>query len=188
MALLAACGSTGEAAEETATGNDNEEALYTSESDLIVRGEYLVSILDCDNCHTPKVMTDHGPEWDMSRRLSGYPSGNPVPSVPEEMNGSGWIGLSMDIMAAAGPWGMSFSANLTPHETGLGNWTVEQFKTAIRKGKYKGQEGGRDLLPPMPWYAYANMTDEDLEAVFAYLQTLPPVDNVVPDAIPPAMP
>ena len=83
------------------------------------------------------------------------------------------------------PWGTSFAGNLTPHETGIGNWSVEQFKRALKEGKYKGLENGRPLMPPMPWPALRNFTDEDLEAMFAYLQTLKPIDNVVPAYRPP---
>ncbi len=87
--------------------------------------------------------------------------------------------------AAKGPWGTSFAANLTPDPTGLGNWSEEQFFNAMRKGYYKGIEGGRMLLPLMPWPAYAQMTDEDLRSIFAYLKSLPPVKNIVPAPLPP---
>ena len=80
---------------------------------------------------------------------------------------------------------LNYAANLTPDETGIGNWSFEQFTTAIRKGKYKGLEGSRPLLPPMPWQMYKSMTDEDLKAVFTYLNSLPPINNLVPSPIPP---
>jgi hypothetical protein len=57
------------------------------------------------------------------------------------------------------------------------------FVKAIKTGKHQG--AGRDILPPMPWNWYRNMTDDDLKAVFAYLQSLPPVKNVIPDPLPP---
>ena len=75
---------------------------------------------------------------------------------------------------------MSFAANLTSDDTGIGNWTEENFMRALRKGKFKGLEGSRDLLPPMPWFVYKNMTDEDLKSIYAYLKTVPAVENVVP--------
>lgn len=81
--------------------------------------------------------------------------------------------------------GGSFAANITSAETGIGNWTKEQFFGAIRKGKYKGLEGSRPLLPPMPWQVYRNMTDTDLNAIFAYLQTTKPIENIVPAPIAP---
>jgi hypothetical protein len=75
---------------------------------------------------------------------------------------------------------MSFAANITSDATGIGNWTEAQFFTALRKGKYKGQETGRPLLPPMPWMNYKNMSDEDMRAIFYYLKATKPVENVVP--------
>ena len=66
----------------------------------------------------------------------------------------------MDVPAAAtntawsGPWGVSFTANLTPDpETGLGRWTLRNFMDTIRSGRHMGR--GRPILPPMPWTAYA---------------------------------
>ena len=85
----------------------------------------------------------------------------------------------------SGPWGVSFSANLTSDpETGvLRDFTEQQFIQTIRTGRHQGQ--GRPILPPMPWPAYSNMTDEDLKAVFAYLRQVAPVKNKVPDPLPP---
>jgi hypothetical protein len=93
--------------------------------------------------------------------------------------------LNNDLTAAVGPWGVSFSANLTPHQSGIGNWTFDQFKKAMTEGKYKGVENTRMLLPPMPWQSYAHMKEEDLEAIFAYLQSITPIENLVPNHIPP---
>ena len=93
--------------------------------------------------------------------------------------------MGQDLTSAAGPWGVSFAANITSDETGIGYWTEEQFFTAIRKGKYKGLEGSRNLLPPMPWQVYSGMTDTDLKAIYEYLQTTKPVSNIVPAPIAP---
>ena len=92
---------------------------------------------------------------------------------------------AFDAQAAwAGAWGVSFAMNLTPDKaTGLGSWTPEMFVAAIRTGKHQGT--GRPILPPMPWNWYKNMTDDDLKAVFAYLQSLPPINNPIPDPLPP---
>ncbi len=151
----------------------------------VQRGDYLVNTIGCADCHSPKIMTEHGPEPDPGRGLSGHPAGaelSPVFDGPFE----GHIVMNMDGTAFKGPWGTSFSANLTPHETGIGTWTEEQFIRAIRKGKYKGLEGSRDLLPIMPWNFYKNLNDADLKSIFAYLKTLKPVDNVVRPPMPPA--
>jgi len=90
-----------------------------------------------------------------------------------------------DLTAAAGPWGVSFAANITSDQSGIGNWTEEGFIRAMREGKFKGIEGSRMLLPPMPWENFAKLTDEDIRAIYAYLKTTKPVYNVVPAAIPP---
>jgi len=153
-----------------------------SQDELVARGRYLTTVGGCNDCHSPKIMTDHGPEPDPERLLSGHPAGEPLP--PTNTANPAWISFSMDLTGYVGPWGVTYSANLTPDETGIGKWSYQQFETAIRKGKYKGIEGGRDLLPPMPWQMYRNFTDHDLKAVFTYLKSLKPVKNLVPAAEP----
>lgn len=155
----------------------------------VKRGEYLVTISGCNDCHSPKIMTPNGPAPDPKRLLSGHPADEPLPAVTDKkMIAPGqWALFSSGLTAAVGPWGTSFAANLTPDDTGLGAWTIDQFKKAIREGKSKGLDGTRPLLPPMPWFNFAKMSDEDLESVFAYLQSLPPVKNAVPNPIPPVM-
>jgi hypothetical protein len=86
----------------------------------------------------------------------------------------------------SGPWGVSYTANLTPDDTGIGSWSEEQFFKAIRHGKFKGLDGSRTLLPPMPWEMYRHMTDGELSAIFAYLKSIKPVNNLVPPPLPPA--
>ena len=149
-------------------------------TEKVKRGEYLVSIIGCDDCHSPKRMGPMGPEIIPELRLSGYPSSRPIQKADSNVVKQGWALLGSDLTSAVGPWGMSFSGNLTSDETGIGNWTEENFLRAIRQGKYKGLENSRPLLPPMPWFVYKNMSDEDLKSIFAYLKTVKPVENVVP--------
>jgi len=153
--------------------------------DKVKRGQQLVASVGCNDCHSPKIMTDRGPEADPERRLSGHPSQEGLPPYDTE-TAKAYVLFNMGLTAAIGPWGTSFAANLTPDETGIGNWTESQFLKAIKEGKFKGMDGTRPLLPPMPWTEYRNFPDEDLAAIFAYLKTIKPVDNVVPAAIPPA--
>lgn len=153
-----------------------------SQEELIKRGMYLTTIGACHDCHSPKIMTPLGPEPDPNRLLSGHPMGEKIPPTTIQED---WILFSANLTAFVGPWGVSYAANLTPDDTGIGNWSFEQFKTAIRKGKYKGLEGSRDLLPPMPWQMYRNFTDDDLKAVFTYLKSLKPINNLVPAPIAP---
>ena len=90
-----------------------------------------------------------------------------------------------DMTTWAGPWGVSYAANLTPDPTtGLGAWNEQMFIGALRNGKHMGS--GRPVLPPMPWQAFRNFTDADLKAIFAYLRTLKPIKNAVPPPMPPA--
>jgi mono/diheme cytochrome c family protein len=149
----------------------------------VARGKYIVSTAGCHDCHTPWKMGPNGPAPDFERALSGHPAELVMPPAPRpEMP---WVmTASATNTAWAGPWGVSFTANLTPDpETGLGKWTAKNFIDTIRNGRHLG--AGRPLLPPMPAPVYAQMTDADLEAVFAYLQTLPAIKNPVPQPLPP---
>lgn len=152
----------------------------------IRRGQYLATFGGCNDCHTPKLMTPTGPAPDQSRLLSGHPANAPLPPVPPGAIGPGqWGALTNnDLTAWAGPWGISFAANLTPDKsTGLGNWTADQFSQTMRTGKHLG--AGRDLLPPMPWFDVAVLNDQDMRALYAYLRSLKPVVNQVPAPVPP---
>jgi mono/diheme cytochrome c family protein len=151
------------------------------------RGEYLVDYGGCSDCHTPKTMTPQGPAPDKARLLSGHPADAQLPPNPPSgvIGPTGWGGVTNnDLTAWVGPWGTSFAANLTPDpETGLGKWTADDFIKTIRTGKHLGV--GRPVLPPMPWYDVAVLTDPDLKAVFAYLQSIKPIRNAVPQPVPP---
>lgn len=150
-------------------------------------GEHLVLITGCNDCHTPKKMTDKGPTFDWDLMLSGHPAKIPAPDVDRKINESKGLVTTQTLTSWVGPWGVSFAANLTSDATGIGNWQFNNFLTAIRHGKFKGIESGRDLLPPMPWDMYKNMTDEELQAVFAFLKSTKPIQNVVPDPLPPVL-
>lgn len=175
--LTLACSTKQKNIEEYPEFNEPAGTEILSEAELIKRGSYLVTIAGCNDCHSPKIMTPHGPEPDPSRLMSGHPDDG---APPPAMGSNGWLLFSPGLTAFVGPWGVSYAANLTPDDSGIGAWTFENFKTAIRKGKLKGLEGSRDLLPPMPWQMYRNMSDEDLNSVFHYLKSLPPVKNLVP--------
>jgi mono/diheme cytochrome c family protein len=143
----------------------------------VKRGEYLVTIGGCNDCHTPLKMTPNGPAPDMDRMLSGHPEGQADPSGTL---GKGDLAISgVDFTALTLAFGTVYTRNLTPDKTGLGDWTEEQFIKTIRLGRHQGD--GRALLPPMPWYNYANLTDEDIKAVWAYLRSIKPIKNTVPD-------
>lgn len=150
----------------------------------VERGKYLVSTSACNDCHTPWIMGPTGPAPDMSRMLSGHPHDMPMPPPPAPSGPWQWAGAVTNT-AYAGPWGISYAANLTPDEaTGTGTWTEDMFMASIRTGKHWGR--GRNIMPPMPWTAYKNMSDDDLKAIFAYLRTIPAINNAVPEWTPPA--
>ena len=170
---------------------DNEKSTTPSEpkalsqDELIKRGDYVVSTGACNDCHSPKIMTKMGPVNDSSKLLSGSPANEPMPPLDANAGKpTGWIYMAPDATAFIGPWGMSYSANLTPDSaTGIGAWTETQFINTLRNGKHLGN--GRDLLPPMPWPDFGKKTDDDLKAVFAYLKSLPPISNKVHAPVPP---
>lgn len=157
-----------------------------SPEQVVARGQYLVTVMGCHDCHSPKRMGANGPELIPELLLSGYPSDRPVMKVNPALLHDGQAVFNADLTASAGPWGMSFSANLTSDPTGIGNWTEENFKRALKEGKFKGSPGARTLLPPMPWTNFLNITDEDVHAIFMYLKSTDPVRNVVPQPIEPA--
>jgi mono/diheme cytochrome c family protein len=148
----------------------------------IQRGEYLVKFGDCAACHTPLKFGPNGPEPDLARYLSGHREDIKLPQP--DLKPGPWFAATAGMTAWAGPWGISYAANLTPDpNTGIGIWTEEMFLNTMRTGKHMG--AGRPILPPMPWQASAHLSDEDLKAIFAYLQSVPAVKNRVPDPIMP---
>ncbi len=119
------------------------------ESDLkdkVVHGFYLAAIGHCMECHTPLVNGEMDFEHAMGAGGREFP----------------------------GPWGVSVSRNITSSKTkGLGTWTDAEIKRAITQGIDKD---GNKLKPPMGFGYYAHMTDEDVDAVVAWLRTVPAKD------------
>jgi mono/diheme cytochrome c family protein len=149
----------------------------------IARGKRLVDSHDCHACHTPFKMGPNGPEPDMSLALSGHPEKLVMPPPPKLEGPWGWVGSSSNT-AFAGPWGITYAINLTPDPvTGIGKWQHTEFVEAIKTGKHLGV--GRPIMPPMPWPAYKNLSDQQLGEIFAYLRSVPPIRNKVPDYTPP---
>lgn len=150
--------------------------------DPVARGRYLVSFAGCNDCHTPWVFNKElgMPVPDHTRFLSGHPAGGPEPtSKVDPRTDLGIIGATFTAFKL--PFGTVYAPNLTPDkETGIGNWTEQMFLDVFHKGTHLGADG-RPVLPPMPWQELRNMTDDDLKAVFAFLQTIPAVRNPVAD-------
>jgi hypothetical protein len=181
LALAAFSGAMVRAIGDEAQGATGGAAQNTARVD---RGAYLVSMMGCNDCHTPWKMGPKGPEPDMTRALTGHPQDVVLPPAPAPSGPWIWHGAATNT-AFAGPWGVSFTANLTPDkETGLGSWTEEMFIATMRTARHQGK--GRPILPPMPVKMIGKATDEDLKSIFAYLQSLAPVKNKVPAPIEPA--
>jgi hypothetical protein len=164
----------------TSGGATSEKSVVISQDSLVKRGSYLVNTIGCDDCHSPKKFGPNGMEIDMEHRFGGYLANSPIGKPNTSVMKDGYVLFAMDLTSAVGPWGQSYSANISSDATGIGNWTEEQFFRAIREGKSKGLKEARPLLPPMPWFVYKNMDDLDLKAIFAYLKTTKPVENRVP--------
>jgi hypothetical protein len=162
-----------------------EQKGTSSKMALVERGHYLVTVAGCNDCHSPKKMTPNGPVPDEARLLSGHPADEKLPEVPQNIFGPDkWGAITNNGLTGwVGPWGTSYTSNLTPDaETGTGVWNEELFIKILRTGKFMAS--GRDILPPMPWQDYAKLTDADMKAIFAYLKSLKPVKNQVPASVP----
>jgi mono/diheme cytochrome c family protein len=168
----------------TACNQNQPEKKTLSEAEMIERGKYLITAGGCHDCHSPKVFGPQGPKIDETKILSGYPEGMKLAEFdPAVLEPGKYVLLTQDATAAVGPWGASFAANLTPdNETGIGTWQPDMFINALRTGKHLG--AGRPILPPMPWQMLGKLTDEDLRSMFAYLKSLPPIKNKVPEPVP----
>jgi mono/diheme cytochrome c family protein len=172
-ALAAGCGAPSTSTQPAAPSPDPDRAA-------IERGRQLVEQSGCHDCHTPKVFGPEGPTPDGARLLIGHPADEALPEPP---SGTGpWaVHANGGGTAWAGPWGVSYAANLTPDPaTGFGNYTADAFVRAMRTGRQFG--AGRPILPPMPWQAIGRMSDDDLKAMHAYLHSLAPAANRVPPA------
>lgn len=156
-----------------------------AKADMIARGKMLTTFGGCHDCHTPKNFTPEGPVFDMTRALSGRPSAQKNPPVDKRaLDPSYWMLMAGDLQTFVGPWGISYSANLTPDDqTGIGLWTEDLFVQTLRTGKHLGT--GRPLLPPMFIEGFKVLPDSDLKAIYAYLRSLPPIKNPVPAPVAP---
>jgi mono/diheme cytochrome c family protein len=157
---------------------------HSAKDEPLSRGKYLVTVAGCNDCHTPWKVGETGPELDMSRMLSGHPADFDITSPAKMPEGPWIVAVAPTNTAWSGPWGVSYTANLTPDkETGLGKWTEKIFIQTIRTGRHLGR--GRAILPPMPIPMYKHFTDDDLKAIFMYLQSIPAIHNRVPEPLPP---
>ncbi len=166
--------------DSTKTGVSNDSTTKATVMSTVERGKYLVTaVAGCGDCHTPWKMGERGPEPDMSRMLSGSPEGMIMKQPKLDMP---WMAaISATFTAFSTPVGIAYSKNLTPDTSGIGKWDETMFILALRNGKHLGN--GRPIMPPMPWQNFKNMTDDDLKAIWAYLRSIPPIKNNVPEAV-----
>src|SRR5262245_53188030 len=119
VALIAAC--------DRGTPAPATTATPTPAMSPVERGKYIVDAGGCHDCHTPWTMGPNGPEPDMSRALSGHPSDMKI-TTPVKLNEPWMAAMAPTFTAWSGPWGISYTANLTPEKnTGLGIWTEDMF-------------------------------------------------------------
>ena len=148
-------------------------------------GEALVLEARCSFCHTPGIETEGVKDSESSRLLSGHPSDYKLPEIPNVPVGSQqWLEFmaNLDSTVWVDDETVVFSANITPDKkTGIGEWTEEMFINTIRTGKHPGWR--KDLRKPMPWLEYSRLTNEQLIAIYAYLMSIKPVNNKVPEPI-----
>lgn len=165
--------------------SNQTESKSLSKEEMIERGAYLVEFGGCHDCHTPKVYTDMGPVPDTTKLLAGHFEGTAIPTGDVNMVGPDkWVMTEKNFTAWVGPWGISYSANLTPdNATGIGTLSEEMFIKTLREGKWMGV--GRPLLPPMPWPGIGSISDEDLKCIYAYLMSIKPIHNTVPQPVSP---
>ncbi|HIC43806.1 MAG TPA: c-type cytochrome [Sulfurimonas sp.] len=130
-----------------------------SEKNKVEYGAYLAGpVAHCTLCHTSWGEEDK----EIMKFFMNPPDYNGLMSLP---------GLGQGGMVMKGPWGMAIAANITSHPTALGRYTDEEVKKMITQGIHPS---GMKLMPCMPYENYALMTDEDLDALIAYLRTIPP--------------
>src|SRR4030095_4476020 len=119
----------------------------------------------------------HDPRAQRPPRIAGHAAGAGAEVAVDGVDGN-------DHDRVERPVGTSFTRNLTPDkETGLGDWTVEEFIATMKTGRERGK--GRPVLPPMPAQNLATLTDSDIRALSAYLQSLPPIRNRIPQPVEP---
>jgi mono/diheme cytochrome c family protein len=131
------------------------EKQYTSDSlrDPATRGRYLATIGHCMECHTPMMRG--------------------TPDFANSLGKGGRVFSPTEIKGLPSTWDGSKSSNITSDpKAGLGSWTDAEIKRAITQGISRD---GTPLKPPMAYASYANMTGDDLDAIVAWLRTVPPL-------------
>lgn len=142
------------------------------EEDAISRGKYLATISGCTYCHTPDKVEYQNPETMSLEQIMTIAFDGNLAEDEEKLLAGGRV-------FPLGPAGVVYTRNITPDkETGIGTWTDEQIKLAIKTGV---RPDGTVLFPVMPYHVYNQMADQDLEDIIAYMKSVPAVRNEVPE-------
>lgn len=143
-------------------------------NEISAKGKYLSELGGCVDCHSPKVFTNGQLQVDYTRLFSGHPDDAGIPEVDlEQIASEGIILSNRHFTAHVGQWGAVFSRNLTPdNETGIGTWTEDEFVNAVRS---------KHNAPIMP--RFQALSDRELGDIYAYLMTMPAIENKVPPAM-----
>lgn len=140
------------------------------QDDIISQGRYIATIAGCTSCHTPDKAEFQNPATLTFKQIQTIAfDGGDALDIENFLSG----GRVFDL----GPAGAVFTRNLTPDkDTGLGNWTDEQIKIAMKTGL---DANGKTLFPVMPYHVYNGMADSDVEAVVAFIRSVNPVNHKV---------
>lgn len=146
-------------------GNDLQD-------DVLAQGKYIATIAGCTHCHTPDKAEYQNPQTLTLEQIKTLAfNGGDAVDADKFLSG----GRAFDL----GPAGVVYTRNLTPDkDTGIGAWTDDQVKLAIKTGL---SANGKTLFPVMPYHVYNGMADSDVEAVVAFVRSVKAVNNKVPE-------
>lgn len=148
------------------------QAGQSRQDDLIEQGRYIATIAGCTSCHTPLKADYLNPQALTLEQIQTIAFNERDAQDTEKLLAGGRL---FDL----GPAGMVFTRNITPDDdTGIGAWSDDQLKLAIKSGV---AADGEVLFPVMPYHVYNRMADSDIDAVIAYLRSVTPVANEVPE-------
>ncbi len=165
--FLAACGAPGPSTEDYESVQPTTAVILPLPTEdkvpdtTVAHGAYLVQIMGCGTCHTDGALVG---EPNLDRRLAGSS-----------------VGIAYTDPAKNSNPGIVFPPNLTPDEaTGIGGLSEAAVIAMIREG---ANRHGEPQLEVMPWPAYQILSDPDVQAIAAYLRSLPPVSHKVPTRV-----
>ena len=156
----------------TSVAQDEDEDLNEfdmTEAEMLERGEYLSNIGACVSCHTPQLEEYLVEEISLEQlQTIGW-------SFEDTQDVEGQL-LAGGREFSLGPFGVLVSPNLTPDDTGMGDWSDEEIEAALRIGI---NPDGRRLHPLMPYGNIFNWAESDMQALIMYLRTIPAVENEI---------